>query len=51
VKMQVGGVSNSNLMNRVKAWSFDLKAMRENNVFLPLLAIVLKPLRKISQYF
>jgi glycosyltransferase involved in cell wall biosynthesis len=51
VKMQVGGVSNSNLMNRVKAWSFDLKAMRENNVFLPVLAIVLKPLRKISQYF
>lgn len=50
VKMQVGGVSNSNLMNRVKAWSFDLKAMRENNVFLPVLAIVLKPLRKISQY-
>jgi len=50
VKMQVGGISNSNLMNRFKAWSFDLKAMRKNNVFLPVLAIVLKPLRKISQF-
>ncbi len=50
VKMQVGGVSNSNLINRIKAWSFDLKAMRENNVFLPVLAIVLKPLRKTFQF-
>lgn len=50
VKMQVGGVSNGNLINRVKAWSFDLKAMRENNVFLPVAAIVLKPLRKIFQF-
>jgi glycosyltransferase involved in cell wall biosynthesis len=50
VKMQVGGVSNSNLINRVKAWWFDLKAMRENNVFLPVLAIVLKPMRKIFQF-
>lgn len=50
VKMQVGGVSNSNLINRVKAWSFDFKAMRENSVFLPVLTIVLKPLRKIFQF-
>jgi glycosyltransferase involved in cell wall biosynthesis len=50
VKMQVGGVSNSNLINRVKAWSFDLKAMRENKVSLPVLAIVLKPMRKIFQF-
>lgn len=50
VKMQVGGVSNSNLTNRVKAWSFDLKAMRENNFFLPALTILLKPLRKIFQF-
>jgi glycosyltransferase involved in cell wall biosynthesis len=50
VKMQVGGVSNSNLTNRIKAWSFDLKAMRENNVPLPVLAIVLKPMRKIFQF-
>jgi glycosyltransferase involved in cell wall biosynthesis len=50
VKMQLGGVSNSNIMNRFKAWSFDLKAMRENNVFLPVLAVVLKPLRKIFQF-
>lgn len=50
VKMQVGGVSNSNLMNRFKAWAFDLKAMRENNFFLPVLTIVLKPVRKIFQF-
>lgn len=50
VKMQVGGISNSNLMNRFKAWSFDLKAMRENNVFLPVFAVVLKPIRKILQF-
>lgn len=50
VKMKLGGISNSNLKNRVKAWSFDLKAMRENNVLLPVLAVVLKPLRKIFQF-
>lgn len=50
VKMQVGGVSNANLINRVKAWTFDLKAMRENDVFLPVLAVVLKPIRKIFQF-
>lgn len=50
VKMQVGGVSNSSLLNRVKAWAFDLKAMRENKVLFPALAIVLKPLRKFSQF-
>lgn len=50
VKMQAGGISNGSLINRVKAWLFDLKAMRENNVFLPVLAVVLKPIRKISQF-
>jgi hypothetical protein len=51
VIMQGGGVSNSSLINRVKAWSFDLKAMRQNNIMVPVLALVLKPLRKIYQYF
>jgi glycosyltransferase involved in cell wall biosynthesis len=51
VMMQGGGVSNRSLINRVKAWSFDLKAMRQNNIAVPVLALVLKPLRKIYQYF
>lgn len=50
VKMQIGGVSNKNVMNRVKAWQFDLKAMRKNGIMFPVVAIVLKPLRKIFQF-
>jgi glycosyltransferase involved in cell wall biosynthesis len=50
VKMQVGGVSNKNFINRVKAWQFDLKAMRKNGIMFPVVAIVLKPLRKIFQF-
>ena len=50
VIMQDGGVSNKSLKNRLKAWSFDLKAMHANKVLIPMLALVLKPLRKIYQY-
>lgn len=51
VKMQVGGVSNKNIINRFKAWSNDFKAMKTNGVRYPLLALTLKPLRKIFQFF
>jgi len=51
VNMQTGGVSNMSFKNRVKAWSFDLKAMKNNHVRLPLLVIFLKPARKILQFF
>lgn len=51
IKMSVGGVSNKAFVNRYKAWIFDYKAMRKNEVLLPLIAIVLKPLRKVVQYF
>jgi glycosyltransferase involved in cell wall biosynthesis len=51
VKMQRGGMSNKNPMNRVKAWGFDLKAMRNNGIKHPLLTLIMKPLRKIEQYF
>jgi glycosyltransferase involved in cell wall biosynthesis len=51
VVMQDGGVSNKSLKNRLKAWSFDLKAMHNNNILIPLLALVLKPFRKIYQFF
>ncbi len=51
IKMSVGGISNKAYKNRYNAWVFDYKAMRKNEVWFPLLAIVLKPLRKITQYF
>lgn len=50
VKMRDGGVSSKNLKNRTKAWAFDLKAMRKNKVMFPLLALIVKPLRKIIQF-
>lgn len=50
VKMRVGGISSKNLKNRTKAWAFDLKAMRKNKIMFPLLALMLKPLRKIIQF-
>jgi glycosyltransferase involved in cell wall biosynthesis len=51
IKMVAGGISNKSLGNRVKAMRFDLKAMRNNNIFLPMVAILFKPLRKIAQFF
>lgn len=51
VKMIIGGVSNKSLSNRVQAARFDLKAMRTNNISLPVLTVLIKPLRKIMQFF
>ena len=51
VKMRTGGVSNSSLKNRIKAGKADLAAMRANGIAVPELAIVLKPLRKVGQFF
>lgn len=51
VKMIIGGVSNKSLNNRVKALRFDLKAMRNNGITLPVMTIILKPLRKLMQFF
>lgn len=50
VNMQRGGLSNSNPKRRLKAWGFDLKAMRKNKLPYPLLTLIIKPLRKITQY-
>lgn len=50
VKMRLGGVSNGNLKGRVKAWSSDLRAMRKNGIRFPLVALLLKPARKLGQY-
>jgi glycosyltransferase involved in cell wall biosynthesis len=51
VKMQIGGVSNKSPVNRLKAWGFDLKAMRNNGIKIPLLTLIIKPLRKLRQFF
>jgi len=51
IKMFIGGVSNKNLSNRVQALRFDLKAMRNNGILFPYFTIVLKPLRKMMQFF
>lgn len=51
VKMQTGGMSNKSPANRINAWRFDLKAMRKNGIKFPLLALIMKPLRKVGQYF
>jgi glycosyltransferase involved in cell wall biosynthesis len=50
VNMITGGISNKTYINRLKAWSFDLKAMLNNNILFPFVTIFLKPLRKIIQY-
>jgi glycosyltransferase involved in cell wall biosynthesis len=51
VKMRIGGASNKNYQNRLKGLWFDFKAMRNNGISLPLITLLLKPLRKIIQYF
>jgi glycosyltransferase involved in cell wall biosynthesis len=51
VKMIIGGVSNKSIKNRVQALLFDLKAMRNNGILFPVITIILKPLRKLMQFF
>jgi len=51
IKMKIGGKSNKSLNNRVKGLFFDLRAMRNNKILLPILALIVKPIRKIIQYF
>ena len=36
IKVGVGGMSNKSLNNRVQAMRFDLNAMRNNKIFLPM---------------
>lgn len=50
VKMMTGGVSNKDFRNRFLAWQHDFNAMKKNSIHNPLLAIMLKPLRKIAQF-
>lgn len=50
VKMRIGGLSNRSFKNRVLAWRSDFKAMKKHKIRIPLLGIILKPLRKIAQF-
>lgn len=49
-KMRVGGQSNSNILNRLKANQEDRKAWEINNLDPKFYSLYLKPIRKISQY-
>ena len=51
IKMFIGGISNKNMTNRVKALLYDLKAMRNNDILFPFITVIFKPLRKIMQFF
>ncbi|TXC81394.1 glycosyltransferase family 2 protein [Luteibaculum oceani] len=51
VKMRVGGMSNANLAARKSGLKYDLKAWEVNTGKKNYLAVLLKKLRKIPQYF
>ena len=51
VKMRVGGLSNSNLKNRLRANNEDSKAWKINNLKPKFYTFLLKPTLKIKQYF
>lgn len=50
VKMRIGGVSNSNVKNRIAANRNDLRAWKENGLKPHFYTLWLKPLRKIVQF-
>ena len=49
--MREGGYSNSSMINRLRANQEDLLAWKVNDMKPPLFVRILKPLRKISQFF
>jgi len=51
VKMRIGGLSNSSIKHRLFANKEDRKAWKINNVQPYFFTLILKPLRKIFQYF
>ncbi len=51
VKMRVGGLSNQSFRNRWRANREDLQAMKNNGLSFPYITVVLKPLRKLTQFF
>jgi glycosyltransferase involved in cell wall biosynthesis len=50
VYMEVGGVSNANVKNRLNANQEDQRAWEVNDLKMPWLLPVLKPLRKVGQW-
>jgi glycosyltransferase len=51
IKMRVGGKSNESVKNRLNANIEDRKAWEDNYVKPYFFTLILKPLRKISQFF
>ena len=51
VKMREGGLSNQSLANRMRANKEDKKSWELNNLKMPALLPILKPLRKVHQFF
>lgn len=51
VKMRNGGASNESLARRIRANRRDYLAMKLNKIPFPFLVSVLKPLRKVPQYY
>ncbi len=51
VRMRLGGASNGSLYRRIRANRRDYLAMKKNKVPMPLMASILKPVRKLPQYY
>ena len=51
VKMRIGGQSNESILGRIRANRRDYLAMKKNEIHFPVLVSVLKPLRKIPQFY
>lgn len=51
VKMELGGASNNSIYNRMKVIKSDYNAMVKNGIRFAVISILLKPLRKITQFF
>ena len=50
VKMRNGGISNGNIYRRLRANRRDYLAMKKNNIPVPFIVSILKPLSKVPQY-
>jgi glycosyltransferase len=50
-KMRVGGLSNHSFQHRLKANKEDRMAMYKNGIKFPMIISILKPLRKLGQYW
>jgi glycosyltransferase involved in cell wall biosynthesis len=51
VRMRVGGAGNSGFKSKWKGNREDYQAWRQNGLKIPFITVVLKPLRKVPQFF